>query len=330
MIKTINKDQSIESLRGVAIILVLGLHISADAPLQPVQELYSYIAYTFQNVRIPLFTVISGYLYSVRPIVSNKVFVFFQGKARRILLPFFAVATAEYLATSLAPSVNNPTPIQNIWRIIVFPYEHYWFLQAIFVVFIVTAIIEIKGGLESFKSWMVMFYITLIPFVFFPSERFQIFAIGPAFYILPYFILGIGINRYRYQFFARKKLIFFGAIFLISFLLHQVLWFESDLQIGGKRTVLGLLLSVSACILLFYIRRPVRGLNFIGAYAFSIYLYQGFGTAIGRRVMEQAFPDGNPHLYFFVVLSSGVCVGILAEMIFRKNKVLRNFMLGLK
>jgi len=323
------KDYSIESLRGLAIILVLGLHISNDAPLQPVQELYSYIAYTFQNVRIPLFTVISGYLYSMRPAEKGAVFVFLQGKARRIILPFFVVATAEYFATSLTPGVNNPTSIHEIWRIFIFPYEHYWFLQAIFVVFIVTAIIEIRGGLESFRSWAVTFSLTLIPFILLPGDSFQFFAIGPAFYILPFFILGIGINRYRAQLFDRKNLMICGAVFLFSFLLHQFLWFEGNVQIGGKRTMLGLFLSVSACILLFYIRRPIWGLNFIGTYAFSIYLYQGFGTAIGRRLGE-ALPDVSPHSYFLVVLSSGIFVGIIAEMVFRRSKVLSMFMLGQK
>lgn len=324
-----NKDQSIESLRGIAIILVLGLHISADAPLQPVQEFYSYIAYTFQNVRIPLFTVISGYLYSMRPAASDVLVSFVKGKARRIILPFFVIATAEYLATSLAPGVNNPTPIRDVWRIFVFPYEHYWFLQAIFVVFLVTAIIEIKGGLASFKGWAITFLLTLIPFILLPGEHFQFFSIGPAFYILPFFILGIGICRYSAKLFNKKYLIGFGAIFLFSFALHQFFWFEGYTQIGGKRTILGLVLSVSACILLFYIRRPIWGLNFIGTYAFSIYLYQGFGTAIGRRIGE-ALPAVSPHLYFLVVLSSGIVVGILAEMFFRKSKVLRTLMLGLK
>jgi surface polysaccharide O-acyltransferase-like enzyme len=323
------KDHSIESLRGVAIILVLGLHISGDAPLQSVQEFYNYIAYTFQNVRIPLFTVISGYLYSIRPAEKGLFCGFLQGKARRIILPFLVVATAEYLATSLAPGVNNPTPIQGIWNIFIFPYEHYWFLQAIFVVFIVTGFVDINGWLNNFRRWAFIFSLTLIPFLFFPSINFQFLAIGPAFYILPFFILGIGLNRYQDKLFSIKYLRICGAVFLFSFLLHQFLWVEGHVQIGGKRTALGLSLSVSACILLFYIRRPIWGLKFIGTYAFSIYLYQGFGTAIGRRIGE-AFSIEDPHSYFLIVLSIGIFVGIIAEMIFRKSKALRPFMLGLK
>ncbi len=323
------KDTSIESLRGIAIILVLGLHISGDAPLQPVQEFYSYIAYTFQNIRIPLFTVISGYLYSMRPAEKGLFVGFLRGKARRIILPFFVVATAEYLATSLAPGVNNPTPIQEIWRVLFFPYEHYWFLQAIFVVFITVGFLELKGGFADFKRWAFIFGITLITFLFLPGTKVQFFSIGLSFYILPFFILGIGISRFREKLFNSNYLVLFGIIFLFSFLLHQFLWFEGDLQMGGKRTVLGLLLSVTSCILLFYIRRTIWGLNLIGGYAFSIYIYQGFGTAIGRRIGE-AFLDVSPHLYFFVVLLSGICFGIIAEMVFRKSRVLRRLMLGLK
>lgn len=323
------KDQSIESLRGIAIILVLGLHISADAPLEPVRDLYSYIAYTFQNVRIPLFTVISGYLYSMRPVDNEFLLLFFKGKARRIILPFSVVATAEYLATSLAPGVNNPTPIEDIWRVFVFPYEHYWFLQAIFVVFVITAIIEVKGGIESFEGWAITFLLTLIPFIFLPGDRFQLFAIGPAFYILPFFLLGVGINRHSEILFNKKNLMFFGIVFLFSFLLHQILWIQGDMQVGGKRTILGLILSISACILLFHIRRPIRGLNFIGTYAFTIYLYQGFGAAIGRRLGD-SLSDISPHLYFLVVLVFSIMMGIFVDFIFRRSKFLRTFFLGLK
>lgn len=325
------KDYSIETLRGIAIILVLALHITGDEPLLPVKEIYDYLAYTFQNVRIPLFTVISGYLYSFRPVENSQGMFskFARGKARRIILPFCVVATAEYLATSLAPGVNNPTHIEGIWEIFILPYEHYWFLQAIFIIFLTVAIVDINGGLRSFGRWSLCFFTTLIPFLFLPVTSFQFLAVGPAFYILPFFILGIGIHRYQNELFNKKALIFFGTVFLCSFLIHQAFWFAGSSDVGGKRTLLGLFLSVSACLLLFHIRRPVWGLQSIGTYAFSIYIYQGFGTAIGRRLGE-ALPNISPHLYLLIVLFSAIIFGILAEKVFRINEVSRKLMLGLK
>lgn len=152
-------DESIQTLRAVAIILIVAFHISTDPELDSSRALYDSFTYLFQNIRLPIFTIISGYLYASRPIAGGKIRSFVSGKARRILLPLFAVSSVEYLTISLAPGINSPADLADIWKIYVFPYQQYWFLQAIFLIFILIVILDSTQTKQSpgkpvrFTNW---------------------------------------------------------------------------------------------------------------------------------------------------------------------------------
>jgi glucan biosynthesis protein C len=109
-----HKDASIETLRGLACILLVafhvigednasGLHVADDSALR-------WYADSFAYLRMPLFTFISGYVYALRPLTAfDKWPQFLRGKTRRLLLPMFVVGTFLAVLKTYAPGVNEPT-----------------------------------------------------------------------------------------------------------------------------------------------------------------------------------------------------------------------------
>jgi len=310
------KDGSIESLRGIAIILVVGLHITNDGALESARNFYEYLGYSFQNIRIPLFTVISGYLYGLRPVYGGNLGKFLSGKSRRILIPLFFVATSEYLAKSLLPGVNNPQPIGEFWKASLYPYEHFWFLQVIFLIFVIYGFLGWVKVLPSLKNWLILLFFSAFLYIVYPSLNIYIsvFSVGAISYLLPFFTLGYGIANYEKLLINNRAIWFWVLTFFLVFGYQQLLWFSGDHELASKRTLVGLLVSVSSGCVLFYFRKNIKILAFVGSYAYTIYLYQGFGTSIGRRL---GFEDLGPHFYFIAIIGFTVVFGILIENLAR-------------
>ncbi|WP_420828076.1 acyltransferase family protein [Marinagarivorans cellulosilyticus] len=79
------------------------------------QVFFIYLSESFSHIRMPLFTVISGYAYayayayaySMRPVREGLGKLFLKKKSKRILLPF-VVATLLTLTARLILPTSNP------------------------------------------------------------------------------------------------------------------------------------------------------------------------------------------------------------------------------
>ncbi len=184
------KETSIETLRGLAIILMVTGHVIGHAPDAGMQvdddSFYRYFYYTLMFLRMPLFTVISGYVYALRPVVCTKELTFLSGKARRVLLPMIFVATLYYLLQHFVPGTNAETKLSEIWKIYFFSFSHFWFLQALFLVFIAITVIERFKLLHSFLNWLLLLVLSGLFFLFVPIRlRSLVFQIsGTCFHFL--------------------------------------------------------------------------------------------------------------------------------------------------
>ncbi|ROT98393.1 acyltransferase [Marinobacter sp. R17] len=325
------KDNSIESLRGLAILLVIALHINNDGALDGAREIYDYMSYTFQNIRLPLFTVISGFLYGCRPVVEGRYLYFLQGKFRRIVVPLLTVVTLEILSKAYLPGVSERVSIDKLLYFIFYPYEHFWFLQVIFLIFVFVGLLDYWSVIDSPRKWSYIFLVSLVLYISYPKLGLDLsfFSIGTTTYLLPFFLLGYGISKYPEHLFSNKMSLIIIFCFIVSFSLQQFEWVWGEPEVAGKRTILGLLVSVSSCALLFKYRKNVTPLKIIGSYAFTIYLYQGFGSGIGRR-LGGMFVDINPHIYFLIVISVTVIFGVAVEYFVKKIPRLRTLLLGVK
>lgn len=329
------KDKSIETLRGLAIILVVMGHVigsASDGGMKVADNSFlRHLYYTFQYLRMPLFTVISGWVYALYPATLNNLRYFNVKKVRRLLLPLIFVGGAYYILQSIIPGTNFSYELKDIWRIMIFPYTFYWYLQALFLVFIVISIIDANSMANSFRNWLLLFVITLgMIFArnyFIPESFPNYLGFKGGIYLLPFFVLGVGIQRFK-ELFQNKIFIYTCAVLLIAGLIfQQLIWYnliEYKLETSNG---IGLLIGVVGVIVFLRIHFTINWLVWIGSYAYTIYLFHSFGTSGGRILLYRIGIESTP-VVFFASLALGVFLPIIVEGIADRFSLTRFFLLG--
>jgi hypothetical protein len=331
-VKSREKELSIETLRGFAIVFMVAGHIiglHGSGMKVPEDSGWSYFYFSFEYLRMPLFTVISGYVYSLWPIGNLRIFNFLKGKARRILLPMVSVGTLHFLLQYFVPGTNAKFPLSDIWEIIYSPYEHFWFLQAIFLIFVLVAIIDSIEMMKTFKNWLLIFLLAALIRSFVPAFSNNIFSINGFFNLLPFFLLGCGIQRFNNTFFGKGIIRSALLIFTVSVILQQYVWFSGFIMNGLEYRILSLFVPCSGIIIFFYIRKNIAFISKIGYFAYGIYLFHVFGTASSRIILMK-FGLNNHIIVFIAGLICGLGFPIIIESIIEKSKILKRLFLGLR
>jgi glucan biosynthesis protein C len=326
------KSQSIETLRGVAIVLLVAFHASLQwAPsdgVPPEESIYRHIANMFDYVRMPLFTVISGYVYSLRPVAPGHAGAFVKGKALRLLVPFVTIATWHYLMVSLMPGVNRPRDIADIWRVYVFSWEHYWFIQSIFLVFITVTWIDLHSYMSKLRGWLGCMAVSVLLALVFPI--WEVFSFDGFIYLLPYFILGCGLQRFPDVLSRPQVVVPAAIIFPIAIVLRHLIWIGAWDIPTDRRALLSITAGVCCMLVVFRYRRSNRLLAWFGGYAYGIYLMHFLGLPIGERLAGACPGPINREVLFFGRFLFGLAIPIALEMIIIRFHILRVVMLGLK
>jgi glucans biosynthesis protein C len=330
--KSREKELSIETLRGFAIIFMVAGHvigIDGSGMNLAKDSGWSYFYFSFEYLRMPLFTVISGYVYSLWPIGNSGIFNFLKGKARRILLPMISVGTLHFFAQYFIPGTNAKFPLSDIWKIYIIAYEHFWFLQAIFLIFVLIAIIDSIKMMITFKNWLLVFLLAALIRNFIPAFSINIFSINGFFNLLPFFLLGCGIQRFNNAF-SGKVIIKSGLlVFIVSVILQQYVWFSGFSINDFEYRILSLCVACSGIIIFFYIRKNIAFISKIGYYAYGIYLFHVFGTA-SSRIFLMKFGLNQHVIIFTAGLICGLGFPIIIELVLEKSKILRRLFLGLR
>jgi glucans biosynthesis protein C len=328
------KERSIETIRGIAIILMVAGHVIGNRGNTGLMvgdhSLWRYIYHSFEYLRMPLFTAISGFVYALKPVSREVVFQFMKGKSRRIILPFVFVSTLQYCMNAFIPSVNNPVEIRDIWKIYIWAYGQFWFLQALFFVFITVIVLEINNITNHFQGWLFSLLAAILVLVIAaPWVLTDFLSFTSYLYLLPFFILGIGINRFHNQLFKKSNIVIVFILLIIGLTFQQLNWFGLIKMQDAKYGFLGIFIGLTGIFLIFYIRKPNRFLAELGYYSYGIYLFHVFGTA-GSRIISKWMGIHNLLPLFFIGLFFGLGLPILLELVLLKSQVLRRLFLGLK
>ncbi|MCP4632437.1 MAG: acyltransferase [candidate division Zixibacteria bacterium] len=326
------KDQSIETLRGIAIIFMVAGHVIGGDLISetPYEEnpAYSYFYYSFKYLRMPLFATISGFVYAIRPAEKSKVASFLEGKLRRIFLPFVSASTISYLIRVFMPNINNPVNLSDIWKIYIFPYDHFWFLQSIILIFITIFILDANGMLKAPSRWLICLAGASIVMVFVPRFT-EFFSFGGYIYLLPFFILGCGFNRFQNYIFKPAVILTTVIVFALGVTIQQLIWFDYFSLKFYSNNLLSLCIGISGTTLLFRFRKPFKPLAWIGFFSYAIYLFHGFGCAL-RNIVLRNLEVSNLEVLFISGLILGLFVPVLFEVISQRFFILRRLFLGLK
>jgi glucan biosynthesis protein C len=323
------KDQSIETLRGLAIFAVVVGHVIGDlsttglrvAPGSIYRHLYDATTY----LRMPMFFVISGFLYAHRPVMPGQFAEFARGKARLLLPPFLSVATLQYLLKAFAPGVNISAPVKDIWQIYVFGFDQFWFSQATITTFAVVLLAETIFPARSPARWPVYLTLAIVFDLLVPKVVF--FSLNAFSMMLPFFFLGCFLYQPPARF--QGPIAVSAAILMVlaALAVQQLIWF-GRLTLGAKeQLVLQLCEGLSFAFLLFRFRWVGPRLAILGGFAYPIYLFHVFGTA-GSRILSTRLGIENRPLLLLIGVACGLSLPIAIDLAFRRHALLRRVFLG--
>lgn len=339
-------DLRIEALRGFAILAVVLHHASlwisqelAGSPIQnsmPV-ELSRFLSELLGPLRMPLFTVLSGWVYALRPFSLDSSREFMSGKFRRILLPLFFVSSIMYflylLVTDVQPGIVGPNarPVETgeFWVLWFFHFGHLWFLQALLVIFGCMAVIDTLGWMRTVKQWLGWMALAALAFYFNPYGI-EFWSLSRVVTILVFFIFGVGVYRFRDQIFTRRIIIAsfigFSAMICLNYYLQSS-------EIGNFRVYwpLKVIAGTLGPIAILSMKLTWAPFVWLGSYSYSIYLYHGAVYLLVSPWISRFLHNELMHwLWLGIAVSAALFTPILLEKIGERIPMLRTPLLGRK
>jgi len=319
---------SIEELRIIATILLVAFHVigQPDSGLRLSEgHPARFIVDLGASFRMPAFAFVAGFIYCLRPPTRGSMVSFLRGKVRRIAVPGL-IAAALFGSAAYLLGTRFGIPPQELWELIFFPYAHFWFLQAVLVMFIVVGLADI--ALDHRGHWP-MFFASLA-LALWPPPLPRLFAMPHALQLAPFFIFGMGVYRSWDWVSAHARAIVplaaVATLLAFSAAFHDYILLNTSPQKGIASSLL-LGMSLSVLILLCWPHHPQA--RKIGQFSFTIYLYHVFATAGTRMGLNALGVDA-----LWIHLPLGTVAGILApvalHLVLLKVPVIGPLMLGLR
>jgi len=284
---------------------------------------------------MPLFTVLSGYVYALRPMSPGSGLKFLAGKARRLLLPmvFVGILPLAFLRLS-PPYVEVPRNILEILRSLAFPPHQFWFLQTLFLIFVLVTVLESLKWLGKPSFWLLAMGLIALAALLAGSGILKAINLPlsprPLIFMLPYFCFGLGLNRFGLL--HKGRWVTFVALGLaVVGLILQILVLSGRLKIADQRdTVFYLSLSLVDIFLLFKIRWKAPWLSKLGNYSYSIFIFHFYIILAMQKLAALSPLSLPPFGRFAVIFLCAIGLSILAHFVFQRFTLTRRLFLGLR
>lgn len=320
----------VQTLRGLACLLLVAFHVvgndaSTGLRVDP-ESGYRAFANSLIHLRMPLFTFLSGFVYAYRPALPGTEALFARRKVWRLLVPLVVVSTLYFVVQAVAPGVNKRPEWADMWRIYFTSYEHFWFLQAILVIFALVALLERMRALATLARWGVVFVVAVAAYQA-GLVHTDVFSLERASYLLPFFLAGLAANRWAEAFRSTPVVVVCAGTFAVTMSLHVAASLGLHGEIADRRTLFATALGLGGLLTLLQWMPYSRRLAWVGAFSFTIYLYHVFFTAGARVALHAAGMDA--HFPNFVAgLFAGIAGPIAVELALRRSQPLRRIFLG--
>lgn len=320
------RNVAIDSLRGIAIILMVMGHVIGNVPEAGMQVSdtsgWRYFYLLLEDVRMPLFTALSGLVYGMRPISSTAGYGrLVKGKVWRLLIPLITVGLSYHVIHTVTPGTNFDSSLGDAWRVLVYGGGyHFWFLQAVFVIFLLVGLADGCGLFRVRGNLLIAIVTTSVISLFFQvPEIWDIFSINNAMHLLPFFLLGcLAARGDRNDVVLERKVgVLLGVVAFSLFTVRALEIFGVIWLFGYVSRVASLGLAMTAIYLLIAYRHALRLsiLARLGYFSFVIYLMHVFGTAPTRLFFGRVGIE-NDSVTFVACLVAGLVLPILFEITF--------------
>lgn len=310
----------IQTLRGLTCLLLVVYHVIGGTDLQGLRIGDGWLRQWTDGLsafRMPMFGLIAGAMYGLS---HKRGWNLVRNKAQRLLLPMLSVGTVFALIQIAVPYSN--ARIADLHLLHIVPVAHFWFLESLFVIFCVLALAESKLPIADARSWAVYFSVSVCFYLMNPGIVW--FSLIGVTYLLPYFLLGVGMTRLNWD--AQQKNRPSGLLRIaLGCSVVTMLMMQSD---GLERFSLGMLgagLLLASGFWSLGWRNAL--LTQIGRHSFSIYLFHVFFTS-ATRMFFHAMGIKDDVLILVISVSVGVIGPVLMQQMIAKSRVANAVVMG--
>ncbi len=326
-------SERIQAIRGLVVVLLVAFHaISAEvdtAVNTSGLQAMVFITHLFDYIRMPVFGFVAGFVYALKPISRSTFSEFAARKVTRLLVPC-AVATTLMFVLQMVGQARVPTgSLHEAWRIYVYPTYQFWFVQSLLVDFALIAALETLGALSTIGRFTVVLAVAIAALLWLPAPPTSFFSIPQSEYLLPFFLLGLGISRFRAELLTSTVASASLALLFAGLAIQSTALALDPAYKLDRGSLLSVAVGCSASLCAIRWMPRIELLRLLGGYSFAIYLYHYQFIDVVAHLCKQA--ELRSALPLAIVL---IGVGTLGPMILRHavqgSCALRSAMLGMR
>lgn len=308
----------VDNIKVFACILVVLGHFfqsMVQSDILPKTDLYLWFNQTIYYFHVPLFFICSGFLYqnygnvhTVKDWGQNILH-----KLWRLGVPYVFFSFLTWMIKSIfSGAVNNKAG--GLWEtLFLYPLSPYWYLYALFLLFLITPIFRNRK----------MAVIGLVISVMLVNIYIYIGGLdNPAIsYIMSYeiwFVTGMCLGVFRFHQLERSKVWLFAGMALATlFIVLSVITYRTDKVFPGLETLLGFLACTATILTICYVfkdnaQRRITG--FFAQYTMPIFLMHTLFAALLRIVLLRYNID-NPYIHVILGIFISFAGPILAAFL---------------
>ena len=316
------RNALIDKLKGYACFLVLFGHVIMGIRLAGINipSFFQGMEEFIWSFHVALFMFLSGVVYAKTGQWQSKKtrLGFIKHKLLNLGIPYVVFSAIYILINSLVGQTNTQSSVLDILFIWKTPVAQYWFLYALFFLFVIWTLL---GGL--LKNWQITLITVIIGYLL-PLIKIPLGSFDVVFYSALPFGLGtfVDFEKLTKPSAWIKTLIVIAhiAIGVAVILLHRI----ESVIFKEAMILIGIYASIMFISLLERIKPVGKFLLFVNKYSFQIYLLHTIFTA-GIRIILQRVNITQWWIHVLVGTVCGIVFPVLASLIANKIRFLNFF-----
>lgn len=310
----------IDNIKLFACILVASGHFFMSMTTGRVisdTRFYNWFITTIYYFHVPLFFICSGYLYQKTP--SDNSFTAWMRKTVKKLIslgiPYFVFSLATWLLKEIFSSQVN-TENEGLFKsLFLFPLSPYWYLYALFLIFLITPCFKNK---KMLYTGVITAVVLKIISVFFD---FSIYAVSTVLQNEIWFVIGMTLAMSDADKILSKSISrLLGGISAVFFIVFSVIIAYTEIGFYGLDFLMGVLGCAASVILIFNFEKQLKFVNGLSRYTMPIFLMHTIFAAGLRSILFKIGIE-NAGVHILLGLFISFAGPILASEIMRILKL---------
>lgn len=306
--------ENVDTMRGLACIMLVLYHVISGLRL-PHDHVLVLFNDALSDMRMPMFAFLSGFVLLPRVNSVSDLGNSIRKKARRLLLPLLTVGTLHWcLQEKFSGEPGRP-----LWQIAFFPFEHFWFLQATFLVLSSIYVICYLFRNKATDGLYAALFAASLLYVSLDRHPDTFFSVWEATYLAPFIIAGVLIRTKDASIiFRNKTAILIGWVLVcgMNVAASQLLPDEH-----GFSRALDIWVGMATCFMVFSQGFVSPALATIGRRSYAIFLFHAFFAVGSRVIIRKLWPEAPVSALAPIGLAAGLTFPFLLQPLIMRSSL---------